>query len=276
MQLGLRPRGGIPVPTYASLVAVSGMGWVLVRRFVGALTESRALVANLETNVRQKHAALERSYEQVRAADRARVLAEERERILRDTDEGLGAQLVATLAILDRGDPAADEVRESLRAALDDLHLVIDSLDPIDGELVPAVAMRRARMSERLEAAGIVIDWHVEDLPPIDDLPPHRVLQILRVVHDAFVGAASRGSRRLGVRVALGGDAAAASAVIEIRDDGEDAAPATGDVRTARMAARARDAGAALEILPLARGSVVRLSIPLERAERDSRRAGSG
>jgi signal transduction histidine kinase len=275
MQLGLRPRGGIPAPTYASLAAVSGMGWVLVRRFVGALTESRALVANLETNVREKHAALERSYEQVRAADRARVLAVERERILRDTDEGLGAQLVATLAILERGDAASTEVRESLRAALDDLRLVIDSLDPLDGELVPAVAMLRARMSERLEAAGIVVDWDVDDLPPIEDLTPHRVLQILRVVHDAFVRAASRGSRRLGVRIALAGDGTAASTEIEIQDDGEGSSVANGHVQ-ARMNVRAADAGASLEIRPLARGSVVRLSIPIRRAEHDERRAGSG
>ncbi|MGH7897634.1 MAG: hypothetical protein ACREQQ_06760, partial [Candidatus Binatia bacterium] len=133
MQLGLRPRGGISAPVYGSLVAVGGMGWVLVRRFVGALRESRALVMTLESRVREKHAELEASYRRIGEVDRARTLSEERERIMSDMNDGLGAHLVSTLAMVERPDARAEELQQSVRAALDDLRLMIDSLDPSEG-----------------------------------------------------------------------------------------------------------------------------------------------
>jgi signal transduction histidine kinase len=200
MQLGLRPRGGLTLPPYSAFVAVVGMGWVLVRRFVGALREARALAATLEQRVREQTAEVEASYGRILATERARVLSEERERILRDMDEGLGSQLVSTLAMTERPETSVEELQGSVRAALDDLRLVIDSLDPLEGELLPALAMLRSRLQPRLDAAGVAVEWRVADLPPLAGLTPHGVLQILRLVQRAFTDVLSRGQGgRLGV-----------------------------------------------------------------------------
>jgi signal transduction histidine kinase len=224
MQLGLRPRGGLTVPPYGAFVAVVGMGWVLLRRFVSALREARALAATLEERVRDETAEVEASYRRILGTERARVLSEERERILRDMDEGLGSQLVSTLVLTE---PAAGiealrpaeraEIQASVRAALDDLRLVIDSLDPIDGELLPALAMLRSRLQPRLDAAGVAVEWRVEDLPPLADLTPHAVLRTLRVVQRAFTDVLARGRGGV-VRVRTGTDAGARAAFVEVVD----------------------------------------------------------
>ena len=268
MQLGLRPRGGLSVPAYGSFFAVSGMGWVLVRRFVGALSESRTAVATLEERVREKHAELEKSYVKIREGDRARVLSAEREQILHDMDEGIGSQLVSTLAMAERPGTRTAELRAAMRAALDDLRLVVDSLEPLDGELLPALGMLRTRLQPRLDAAGIRVEWRVEDLPPIGDLSPHRVLQILRIVQDAFCRALSRsGVRKLSVRAGAVGDAQGGSAFVEIADDAANVdGEGVEEPLLERMRSRAQRIGAVLAIDSSAGGSRVRLSIPTNAA----------
>jgi hypothetical protein len=255
VQLGLQPRGGLSVPPYASFLAVVGMGWVLVRRFVGALGEAQALAATLEERVRAERAEVDASWRRILATERARVLSAERERILRDTDEGLGAQLVATLALLERPESGAAAITRGVRAALDDLRLVVDSLDPQEGDVLVMLGTVRARLQGRFDAAGIRVEWLVTDLPALPDLTPHRVLQILRIVHAVFSGALAGqgGTLRVATR------ATATDAVIEMAMIG--AAAPTADLE--RLRARARDAGGTLEADWTADSTVVRLALPL-------------
>jgi signal transduction histidine kinase len=255
VQLGLQPRGGLTVPPYASLVAVVGMGWVLVRRFVGALTEARALALTLEERVRAKSAEVEASYGRILATDRARVLAEERERILRDTDEGLGAQLVSTLALLERPESRGEEIQASVRAALDDLRLVVDSLDPTEGDLPVMLGMLRSRMQPRFDAAGIGIAWQVADLPPLAESGPHRTLQILRIVQSVFADALARDG---GGTLAVAARGEGTGAVVEIARS-----PGGPSRDPGRMRARAREIGATIEIREDVDRAVTRLVLPL-------------
>lgn len=265
MQLGLRPRGDLTVPPYAAFLAVCGMGWVLVRRFVGALTDARAFATTLEERVREKSAEVETSYQRILETERARVLAEERERLLRDMDEGLGSQLVATLAMIERPESEAVVLQRSVRAALDDLRLVIDSLDPLEGELLPVLAMLRSRLQPRFDAAGVRIDWQVEDLPPLADLTPHRVLQILRIVQSVFADALARGGGTLRVRT---GTVRAVhrpgAAFVEIAHDGARAhEPGPVPVDLDHLRARARAIGAELDLGRSPATARVRLTLPL-------------
>ncbi len=280
MQLGLRPRGGISAPTYGSLVAIVGMGWVLVRRFVRALRQSQSLAAALEARVREKHAELEQRYHEIAELDRERTLSEERARVLSDMQDGLGAQLASTLALIDGEEASPADLGRSVRAALDDLRLVIDSLDPAEGEIVPALATLRTRMQPRFDASGLDVRWEVDDVPPIPDLGPHRLLVLLRIVHDLF-GAALLvpGGRVLAVRIAA--QEAHERVVIEIALETDEAkgggiAENVAGVDLEMLARRARDVGIALE----AEGrdeydAMIRLSIALPRADGDQQgRAG--
>jgi len=271
MQLGLRPRGGITAPAYSSLVAILGMGWVLVRRFVGALRESQSLVTHLDERVRDEHAALDRSYEQIAALDRARALSEERERILFDVQDGLGSQLVSTLALVEGHDADPRDLGESVRAALDDLRLVIDSLDPIEGEILPALGTLRARMQPWFDAAGITVRWQAGDVPPIADFGPHKLLVLLRIVHDLFASALRvPGASQLTVRTRIDDDAKGSSSVlleIELATENFDASQfitsVTG-IDIEQLTRRAYDIGASLEAGPVSgQGASIRIEIPI-------------
>jgi signal transduction histidine kinase len=245
---------------YAALPSFLGMAWAIVRRFTGALEENAALVADLERRVTAKRAELERSYERLQVVERARVLADERERIMREMHDGLGSHLVSTLALLEADDVPRRAVDSAVRAALADLRLMVDALVPLDGDLLGALALVRARMQPQLEAAGIRVEWQVSDLPPMPDLGPPQVLQILRVVQEAVTNVVKHASARtITVRTAEGPE----GVVVTIADDGCGLGPT---VRPGRglhhMRQRAAAIGALLEVASEARGTCVRLRLP--------------
>ena len=235
---------------YPAPLAQLAIGIMLVRRFAGALTFSEALVESLEETVREKRAELQLGYERLREMDRSRVVSDERQRIMRDVQDGLGSHLVSTLALTERADVDHRVVAGVIRSALDDLRLMIDSLGPVEGDVLPVLGQLRARLQPRLDAAGIRIEWRVEDVTPIPDLGPHRVLQILRVLHEAVVDILQRPhARTMTVRT---GEATAPgerpAVFVEVSGDGEPCSDGSGHAPSrARMGARAAEIGALLE-----------------------------
>ncbi|MGH7820585.1 MAG: sensor histidine kinase, partial [Candidatus Binatia bacterium] len=171
---------------YAAPLMLLGMSIALLRRFVGALRQSESLVADLEARVRAKREELADSYHRLQRVERSRVIAAERERIMRDMHDGLGSHLVSTLSLIEVDSTPREMIARAVEAALDDLRLMVESLEPLDGDLLGALAMLRSRMQPRLEAAGIRIDWRVAELPSIPELGPHTVLQVLRILQEAL------------------------------------------------------------------------------------------
>ncbi len=111
----------------------------------------------------------------------------ERQRILTDMHDGLGSQLLG-LMIQVRAKRIDDEkLLQGLSACLDDLKLIVDSLDPAERSFEVAVGELRARMQPRCEAAGIELHWALEpDPPPIN---AERTLQVLRAVQEMTTNA---------------------------------------------------------------------------------------
>lgn len=158
--------------------------YILLRQFVQAMNETEALTRNLQHQVKKKHEELEQSYAALKQLDRQRTLAQERERLMRDMHDGMGGQLVSTLALLDKDTVNHDTLREALQKALDDLRLMIDSMEDVDGDVLTVLAMLRERLEPRLKQAGIKIDWRVSDLPPMTGLGPEKSLQLLRIFQE--------------------------------------------------------------------------------------------
>jgi len=250
---------------YAALPVIAGMGWALLRRFVGALRESESLVASLERRVQSKRDELERSYARLREVERSRVVASERERLLREMHDGLGSHLVSTLSLIESHAASRESIGQAIHEAIDDLRLMVESLEPLEGELLNALAMLRARMLPRLEAAGIRMDWNVADLPSLPDLRAGRVLQVLRIVQEALTNALKHACATT-ITVSTGATATdgSGSIFVEIADDGRGFAEAGRKGRGLdHMRRRARDIGADLTIRATAGGTCVRLEIPI-------------
>jgi signal transduction histidine kinase len=235
------------VARYATTLLLAAGGWVALTRFVDSLNAAELLNIDLEALVREKTAALEQQYRRVQALESERAIAAERERLMRDMHDGVGGNLVALLAMVEAGRSAPRELAEALRSALDDLRLMIDSLDPVEGDLNAVLAMFRDRLAPKLAAAGVTLQWNVDLLPGLPDLGPARVLHILRLLQEAVTNALKHGgARTITITTPPGADEFG----IDIDDDGTgfDVAQARRGRGLANMAHRAAQAGGRVEV----------------------------
>ncbi len=162
------------------------VAWNMLRRFSQAQTEAEQLNRSLETRVQQKSAEIELSYEKMREAEAARMLVTERERIMRDMHDGVGSQLIAARQLAERGELKPEELVMVLNECMDDLRLVIDSLEPTEGDLLNVIGNLRYRLTDRFARQGIDLKWEVSDFPANLRLAPSGILHILRIVQEAF------------------------------------------------------------------------------------------
>lgn len=238
----------------------------VIRRFVEALRESEALNRELEARVREKHEELERNYARLALLERDRVVAAERARLTRDMHDGVGGQLVAALAMVEHGAFGGEEVAHVLRDAIDDLRLVIDSLDPGEADLPELLGLVRERLEPRLRRHGVQFSWKVEDIPRPAGFAPPQALSALRIVQESITNVMKHAAARV-IEVRTGvvqDDDAGRAAFVEVRDDGRGFPPGAGPGRGLRnMRQRAAELGGRLDIASGAGGTSVRLVLSL-------------
>jgi signal transduction histidine kinase len=201
-----------------------------------------------------------------RALERVTTLAGERERLMRDMHDGIGSQLVTTLQAVERGGHSADDVAVMLRDCVDDLRLIIDSLEPDDDSLLVALANLRYRLEPRVAAAGIALDWQAHRRVVLP--APGSVLQVLRIVQEAVSNVLKHaGASRLRVCAR----AEAGDLVLEVEDDGRGIGPAatpagpTGGTGRGldNMRSRAAQLGGTLHVSSTAAGTLLTLRVPM-------------
>lgn len=237
--------------SFAAPVLVGAAAWALLARFVDTLNAAELLNVDLEDMVEQKRRELQTQFERVRELERTQAIASERERLMRDMHDGLGGHLVSLLASIESGRSTAPELAATVRGALDDMRLMIDSLDPVDGDLNAVLAMYRDRLAPRLRTAGVDLQWDVGLLPPIPGLTPARVLHVLRLLQEAVTNAVKHGkASSIAVSAATGTRAEQAVVQITVADNGAgfDVARARPGRGLTNMRRRAEEAGGALTI----------------------------
>jgi signal transduction histidine kinase len=162
---------------YAGLLFFVCFALLTIGRFTRLLAEYRDLNAQLNERVARQLGELQE------AADR-RTRLEERERIMRDLHDGLGSQLVLAIHEV-RDEPDPRKLEEVLTRCLEELRLAIESLAP-DAHLPSMLGQLRYRMERHLKRGAIALDWQVEDVPRLAALDSSRLLNILRVLQEAF------------------------------------------------------------------------------------------
>lgn len=198
------------------------------------------------------------------AAARARAIAEERQRIMQDMHDGLGSQLLTSLALAERGALDGRGMAQLLREAIDDMRLAIDTLSPGREGLLEALANLRYRLEPRFRAAGIRLQFELRNLPERLDIPAEAGLQILRVLQEALTNVLKHAHART-VTVTAALEAKPTCFALEVVDDGggfDPAAPSAGRGLTG-MQRRARQIGATVAVSSSDAGSRVRISYPL-------------
>jgi signal transduction histidine kinase len=234
------------------------MASVLLDRFVRTLRESDITAEQLSARVAQREAELAKSYERMRALERAHATAEERQRIMQDMHDGVGSQLLSSLLMIERHEVSKSDIVALLQECLDDMRLVIDSLSPDEPDLLPVLGNLRFRMEPRMAKIGLVSTWSYRNLPDTLELAPHDALQILRILQEALANVFKHANAKQ-VWVNVGFE----DGVLEVRvaDDGAGYNPAGHSTGRgiANMRSRAVRIGAELSVAPESTGTVVLL-----------------
>jgi signal transduction histidine kinase len=249
---------------FAADVLLMVVGVLLADRFVKSLGAAEAASATLEVKVAQKERELAANYEQLRGHERERAVADERQRIMQDMHDGLGSQLLTSLAAVERGALDPKGMAQVLRDAMDDMRLAIDTLSPGREGMLEALGNLRYRLEPRFRAAGIELRFAYRELPEQLEIPADDALQILRVLQEALTNVLKHaGARRVHAEFTLQREPR--RFVLAVADDGggfDPASPAAGRGLSG-MRRRAGRIGATLDVASGATGTRVALSYPL-------------
>lgn len=250
-----------PLLPVALSVSLGTFGLAQVLRFARSTREVSALNADLDRRVSQREAELAGQFERLRELERQEILATERERMMRDLHDGLGGRIVSALSLAESGHTGKPVV-EVLRDALDEMRMVIDSLDPHLADLPSLLGQVRARLAPVLEDSGVRLRWEVAELPETPDWGSARLLDVLRIVQEAITNALRHAHAR---EITLWARRVGGTEEIEIavQDDGrgiEGAVPGRG---LRHMEARAESLGGRLSVEACSPGTRVGLRMPL-------------
>ncbi|HEX5392817.1 MAG TPA: ATP-binding protein [Rhodocyclaceae bacterium] len=158
---------------------------VYVLVFVCTVT---ALIVLMSSAVRRRQLEDEitASNECLRKIEHRQMLNHERQRLMQDMHDGLGSSLVSALRVVEHGQLDDAAVAQVLKDCIDDLKLTIDSLEPVEADLLLLLATLRFRLGPRLEASSIALHWKIQDVPALSWLTPRHSLHILRILQEAF------------------------------------------------------------------------------------------
>lgn len=259
--------GTVSLVRYAAFGFMLAMAWILADRFGRAMRAEAEAKQILIRRLAEQAQQLSANHERLRGYERERAAAAERQRIMQDMHDGLGSQLLSSLAMVERGALDRHGMAQVLREAIDDLRLAIDTLAPGRESLLEALANMRYRLEPRFRAAGIELRFRLHALHERLDVKAEAALQILRVLQEALTNVLKHaGAKRVDVDLSLRDDPA--RLVLEVADDGAGFDPAA--ARLGRglsgMRRRAEDIGATLELTSGKGGTRIALVGPLSAA----------
>jgi signal transduction histidine kinase len=155
------------------------------KRALDAFSSLSEAKQTLEQRVVEARAELAASEAARRELVVANAVASERGRLMQEMHDGIGSNLIMALAVARRQDLGPDTIR-MLRRALNDLKITVDSLEPVEGDLVALIGNLRHRMASDLQDAGIVCRWEVRECGPLPWLDATNALHVLRIFQEAI------------------------------------------------------------------------------------------
>lgn len=213
------------------------------------------------TRQKMAEAEIQKTHQALLAAEIERSRLDERRQLLEDIHDGVGAQLAIASIEVRHGKLSQDEVGAILQSCIDDLHLVVDTLQGAGDSLVDAVAAFRHRLEPRLSRLPVRVRWRLE----LDDkvhMESKRILQSLRILQEAVANALKHAQASQIEIAAISKDRG--SVCFMVRDDGVgfDTQRDSGGQGLENMRRRATSMGARLRIEPSHPGTEIRLELP--------------
>ncbi|MGQ0579781.1 MAG: sensor histidine kinase [Betaproteobacteria bacterium] len=239
------------------------IGAMIFERHVLAVRRTERANLQLEKRVAEKAREIEMNYARVEEARRQQALAKERQRILTDMHDGLGASLIGLLRHARSGGSDCAGIERRIQEALQEIKTAVDALKPSEDDLATVLGNLRYRLDSMIRETGTRLMWKVTELPPVVGLSPSTVFALQRILLEAITNVLKHsGATQISFTAQAQGEDGIR---IRIEDDGkgfDPLHPAPG-LGLANMRSRAASIGAVLEIRSRpSEGTVVELALP--------------
>lgn len=254
-------EGQMAIARPGLLVLLIAMIILMMNRFTAAMAELDQTAETLRDRTTEIEAQLRLVDEKLRKEREAAILEQERARLMRDLHDGLGGEMVAILALAERGQGKDEEIAYHARAALADMRLIIASLEDYGGDLGMALGAWKERAEPQILASGMALHWELGDVGCNALFGPTQVLDILRIIQEALTNVIHHsGATNITVRAQL----TDCQLTLSFIDDGNGISPlARRGKGLANMHRRAATLRGALAIQTSNVGTSVELRMPL-------------
>ncbi|MCU0947260.1 MAG: hypothetical protein MUF47_03280 [Porphyrobacter sp.] len=233
----------------------------IVRR--GRMLSLRLENANLllEQEIAAKQAEIAATAKLLRQRESEAAVQSERARIMQDMHDGMGGQLLSVLTLARNTATPREAISATVELAIEDLRLMIDSLDSVGDTLDFALGQFRERAETKLRAAGMELVWHNTLGSASLTLPPGTILAIYRIMQEAINNAVRHSNGRV-VEIVIG-HRDQGGVMIAISDNGTTDRSCWKPGRgLANMERRAGQIGGTLGVVASDRGTCVTLALP--------------
>lgn len=255
-------EGQIAVARPGLLVLLVAMITLMINRFTAAMAELDQTAETLSVRTTEIEAQLRLVDEKLRKERESTILEQERARLMRDLHDGLGGEMVAVLALAERGQGKDEEIAYHARAALADMRLIIASLEDYGGDLGMALGAWKERAEPQILASGMVLHWDLGELGSEPRFGPTQVLDILRILQEALTNVIHHARA---ANITVGAHLAADHLALTFTDDGKGIFQgARAGKGLANMHGRAAALGGALSLETTEFGTSVLLRLPLQ------------
>lgn len=252
---------------YLGFALFLALAYFMAYEYARMLREARRFNDKLQTQLGEQELRLRAKHEALQQIEMQKVQLAERQRLMADMHDGMGAHLVSAIHQARNEAVPRQAILEMLEDALRDLQLTIDSLEPIENDLSVLVGAFRYRISPSLNASGIKLHWKVAPaIPPLSQLNPQMGLMVLRILQEVFTNILKHAKA---TQVTFQLQHVGHTVELEITDNGIGFDVLSTDEATCKgignMKHRATQIGATLCFSSTpAQGTQVRLTLPLE------------
>lgn len=257
-------EGEVALARPGLLVLLTAIIKLMIDRFTSAMSELDQTAEILRARTIEIEAKLREADEQLRLQREKAILEQERARLMRDLHDGLGGEMIAVLALAERGEGKASEIAYHARAALSDMRLIIASLEDYGGEFTMALGAWKERVEPQILAAGMTLHWKLDDLGADFLLSPAQILDILRILQEAVTNALVHAS---GEEISVGAWRNNGKLIITVTDDGKGLKESRRTGKgLANMRRRAASLNGKLSVKADEWGTAIMLCMPVSRA----------
>ncbi|HEY4142229.1 MAG TPA: cache domain-containing protein [Pseudolabrys sp.] len=196
---------------------------------------------------------------------------EERQKISADMHDSIGASLSTLLAHFSSETMNLADIKRRIGEILMELRLLVDSAEPVGGDLNLILGNVRHRMASAIELAGIEFRWRVQELPTVTALSSRDALSMKLILMEALSNVLHHSDAR-SVTLSAIYDEAASAIIITVADDGRGFdvnAKAGRGISNMNMRTRKLSTGGALAVeANPGKGTTVRIELRVPPANR--------